>query len=165
MELPKRRKMRLEGYNYSQNGAYFITICTHKKLMLFANVGNGLDHSAIALNECGLVAKNEIENISTHFAGVHVDKSVVMPNHVHAIIVIGCDGVAERSRPFPTLSTVVGLYKSGVSKRIHEIDPDIEIWQTSFHDHIIRNEREYREIWQYIDTNPMKWEQDCFCAK
>ncbi len=83
-----------------------------------------------------------------------------MPNHIHAIISINkCDD-KERSRPFPTLSTVIGLYKSGVSRKI-----GFPIWQKSFHDHIIRDEKEYQEIWQYIDTNPQKWEEDCYDAK
>ena len=90
-----------------------------------------------------------------------MDKYVIMPNHIHMIVVIGCDG-AERSRPFPTLSTVIGQYKSGVSRNIHSICPDFKIWQKSFHDHIIRNENDYQMIWQYIDTNPATWENDCF---
>ena len=73
-----------------------------------------------------------------------------MPAPIHAIIIIGCNGETERSRPFPT------LYKSGVSKRIHELEPDIKIWQKSFNDRIIRNEKSYQEVWQYIDENPLK---------
>ena len=95
-------------------------------------------------------------NIPNHFDGVNIDKYVIMPNHIHAIFIIGCDGETERSRPFPTLSTVVGLYKSGVSKRVHETKPDIIIWQKSFYDRIIRDEQSYLEIWQYIDENPLK---------
>ncbi|MEG2571087.1 MAG: transposase, partial [Clostridia bacterium] len=80
-----------------------------------------------------------------HFEGVRIDKYVIMPNHVHAIIVIGC-------------GDNVGLYKSGVSKRIHEIRPNIIIWQKSFNDRIIRNEQGYHEAWKYIDENPSKRE-------
>ena len=75
---------------------------------------------------------------------------------------IGCDGQTERSRPFPTLSTVVGLYKSGVSKRIHQILPNIQIWQKSFYDRIIRNEKGCSEVCKYIDENPMKCGKDYF---
>ena len=93
-----------------------------------------------------------------------IDEYVIMPNHVHAIIIIGCDGKTcsetERSRPFPTLSTIVGLYKSGVSKRIHIINKEIEVWQKHYYDHIIRNRNDYSEIWKYIDNNPIKWEED-----
>lgn len=81
-----------------------------------------------------------------------------MPNHVHAIIVINNE---ERSRPFPTaLPTVIGLYKSGVSKRIHQLNPDLNVWQKSFYDHIIRDENEYLRVWKYIDENPIKWDTD-----
>jgi hypothetical protein len=78
---------------------------------------------------------------------------------------IGCDNGAERSRPFPTLSTVVGLYKSGVSKLIHKTKPEIKVWQKSFYDRIIRNEQGYREAWLYIDENPQKWEDDEYCIR
>ena len=83
-----------------------------------------------------------------------------MPNHIHAIISIGCNGVVERSRPFPTLSTVVGLYKSGVSKRIHDMDSQIKVWQKSYYDHVIRGNDDYVEICRYIDENPLKWDLD-----
>ena len=97
-----------------------------------------------------------------HFVGIRMDKYVIMPDHIHAIIIIGCNDALERSSQFPTLSTVIGLYKSGVSKRIHEIKPDIKIWQKSFNDRIIRNEKGYLEVLKYIDENPLKYEQDCF---
>ena len=70
----------------------------------------------------------------------------------------------ERSRPFPTLSTVIGLYKSGVSRKIRALSPGTSIWQRSFYDHIIRNEKEYLDDWNYIQENPAKWqEDDLFC--
>ena len=93
----------------------------------------------------------------THFEGVNIDKYVIMPNHIHCIVAIGR---TERSRPFPALSMVVGLYKSGVSKCVHELHPDMKNWQKSFHDHIIRNEEDYHRIWQCIDENPAKWAED-----
>ena len=71
-----------------------------------------------------------------------------------------CDIQTERSRPFPTLSTVVGLYKSGTARKIHEKYPGMEVWQKSFYDTIIRDEKAYSEIWQYIDENPLKWQID-----
>ncbi len=81
-----------------------------------------------------------------------------MPNHIHAIILIDKSiKVAERSSPFPTLSTVIGLYKSGISRK-----SGVSLWQKSFYEHIIRNQKAYDEIWQYIDTNPLKWELDCY---
>ena len=80
-----------------------------------------------------------------------------MPNHIHAIIAVNQAGTE--------LPLVVGQYKAFVTKQIHLINPAIKVWQTSFHDHVIRNQADYLRIWQYIDTNPLKWEEDCFfCA-
>lgn len=148
MELPNKKPARLQGYDYSNQNYYLITICTHNKLHLFCDVNK--------LNKLGEIAKIELLNIPNHFEDVRIDKYVIMPDHIHSIIIIGCNGETERSRPFPTLSTVVGLYKSGVSKQIHKIAPNIKIWQKSFNDRIIRNEKSYREVWQYIDENLRK---------
>ena len=123
-----------------------MTICTRDKRCLF---GDGAELTAL-----GGLAEKELLRIPERFPGVRMDKHVIMPNHIHAIVVLGCDG-AERSRPLPTLSTVVGLYKSGVSRLAGE-----SVWQRSFYDHIIRNEESYLEIWRYIDENPLKWRED-----
>ncbi len=152
MELPTRKLPRLQQYDYSKQNYYYVTICTHEKSHLFGSFNN--------LNQFGKIAQAELLNIPTHFDGIKIDKYVVMPNHIHAIIIIGCNGEAERSRPFPTLSTVIGLYKSGVSKLIHEIEPQIPVWQKSFYDKIIRNEQGYQEVWQYINENSLKWQED-----
>ena len=154
MELPKRKLPRLSGYNYATENYYFITICTHQKKCLF---GDGY-----RLNPFGLIAQRELENIPQHFSGIRVDKFVIMPNHIHAVVIIGCDPEAERSRPFPTLSTVVGLYKSGVSKLIHQIQPDVPVWQKSFYNRVLRRHDHYTAVWQYIDENPRKWHEDEF---
>jgi len=68
--------------------------------------------------------------------------------------------ITERSRPFPTIQKIMGLYKSGVSKNIHLINEKIEVWQKSYYEHIIRNEQDYKEIYEYIENNPLKWELD-----
>lgn len=149
MELPKRKRTRLSGYDYSSQNYYFVTICVDNKKPLFGNKEG--------LNKLGEIAEKLLLDIPRHFEGVGIDKFVIMPDHIHAIIVIGCDySDAERSRPFPTLSTIVGLYKSGVSKQILEVIPNEKIWQKSFNDRIIRNEEAYKEIWQYIDDNLLK---------
>jgi len=154
MNLPKRKLPRLAKYNYANEGYYFITICTHDRLHLFGDINN--------LNEIGVIAEKELTNIPTHFENVKIDKYVIMPNHIHCILSIINDSEtepAERSRPFPT-STIVGLYKSGVSKIVHAKYPDITLWQKSYHDHIIRGEADYQKIWQYIDENRLKWQED-----
>ena len=85
-----------------------------------------------------------------------MDKFVVMPNHVHMILVIHSDD------KLVSITHIVGQFKMSVSKKIRKRDPDIKVWQRSFHDHIIRNERSYQKIWEYIENNPIKWEEDCF---
>ncbi len=154
MTEPNRKPTRLQDFDYSNNGYYFITICTHNKKHIFGCV----DHNSIRLNTFGRIAAEEIDNIPRHYQSIEIPKYVVMLNHIHAIVAVNS---TERSRPFPTtIPTIMGLYKSGVSKRIHMYEPDIDVWQRSFYDHIIRNENEYLRVWQYIDENPLKWETD-----
>ena len=143
---PKRKSPRLQEYDYTTPNYYFITICTQQKKKLFGEIGN--------INRFGQIATEAFLQIPSHFSNVTVDKFVVMPNHVHAIIVLKESQV--------NLSTVIGLYKSFVTKKIHEHMPDFRVWQASFHDHVIRNQKSYEKIWTYIDTNPIKWSEDCF---
>lgn len=147
-----RKLPRLSGFDYSSENYYFVTICTRNRKCLFGDVGN--------LNELGLLADRELRNISKHFPEVRVDCSVVMPNHIHAVIVIGCAGDEERSRPFPTLSQVVGSYKSGVTRLWRQKKPGAEVWQKSFYDRVLRREDGYLNVIRYIEENPLKWELD-----
>ncbi|MEG0616203.1 MAG: transposase [Oscillospiraceae bacterium] len=96
MKLPNRKPTRLANYDYSNQNYYFVTICTHNKLHLFGDINK--------LNVFGEIAKTQLINIANHFDGICIDKYVIMPDHIHAIIIIGCDGKTERSRPFPTAS-------------------------------------------------------------
>lgn len=154
MERPNRKRLRLEDFDYAGNGYYFVTICTKNRQNYFIQrVGNGHARSG-----AGRIAERNLLAIPQHFPHVKVDKYVVMPNHIHAILVIEGAG-SERACPFPTLSTVVGSYKSSVSR-----DAGFPIWQKSFYDHVIRNETDYQMIWQYIENNPLKWELDRFYA-
>ncbi len=158
MSLPQRKRMRLKGYDYSSTGCYFVTICTHNGLLLF---GNGEK-----LNDFGEIVDDEIQKISTRYCDVKVDNYIVMPNHIHLLITIGCDalsnddetvlsevtGKSEHSK----LDEIIGLFKAGVSRRIHKIE-DVVVWQRSYYDHIIKNEKDYNETWDYIDANPIRW--------
>ena len=144
--FPKRKNPRLKEYDYNTPNYYFVTICTDRKTCIFG--------SPEKLNKYGIIAKQGIEIISDHFSGVLVDKYVVMPNHVHIIIVLT---TTDKS-----LLSVVGSYKSYVTKYIHKFDPIRKVWQKSFHEHIIRNQKSYEKIWNYIETNPIRWEEDCF---
>ena len=145
-EYPRRKNTRAKGYSYRTPGYYFVTICTKNRKCLF--------WENLELNEIGKIAFNAIFKIPEHAPGMQVDKFVVMPNHVHMILVLENDQ--------QDVSVVIGQYKSYVSKKIHDLFPNEEIWQVSFHDHKIRNQNQYEKIWNYIENNPKKWEMDCF---
>jgi REP element-mobilizing transposase RayT len=145
-KFTERKHTRLQNYDYSTENYYFVTICTHEKKCIFG--------SPDTLNWCGKFAKMGIENIPLHYEGVKVLQFVIMPNHVHMII-------ALPSKIFD-LSMIIGQYKAFVTKNIRHNDPSAIVWQRSFHDHVIRNQHSYEKIWQYIEGNPGKWEEDCF---
>ena len=160
MKLPKRKPTRLQNYDYSQNGAYFITICTHQKQCILGKiVGEGFPLPQLSTQ--GKIAEKYILSINEKYPCVDVNKFVIMPNHIHFILCIENNG---RGNPSPTISNVVGWLKYGITKEINNFykSPQDNIFQRSFHDHIIRGEKDYLKIWNYIDTNPQKWETDCF---
>ena len=140
-----RKNPRLEQFDYRSPNYYFITICTRNKVCLFGEPD--------ACNYYGCVAEEKLKEIPRHFPGVALDQFVVMPNHIHAILILSGDS---------NLSSVVGLYKSAVTRELRKENPEIRVWQTSFHDHIIRNQADYERIWNYIHTNPARWMDDCF---
>ena len=151
MFFPQRKPTRIPNYNYASYNYYFVTICTYGKKCIFGAPGNS--------NSFGKIAEECLRNIPNVYPQVFVDKCVVMPNHIHAILVFGR---GETDQALPNLSNVIGQYKMVVTKMIHRLSPNMQIWQRSFHDHIIRNEKDYQKIWEYIDTNEIKWEEDCF---
>lgn len=157
MIYPKRKPNRLKHYDYSQNGIYFITICTKNKENVFWNVGAtiGRPDNDFILSESGQIVDSAILNISKHYPAVVLDKYVIMPNHIHLLLRLQ----NENGRPMvaPTVSTIIQQLKGYVTKQIGH-----NIWQKLFHDHVIRNEESYNKIWQYIETNPIKWKEDCF---
>jgi len=156
MELPKRKQNRITGYDYSKPGAYFITICTDKRRNLFwENVGAIIDRPEdVVLSEAGRIVERCIDDISNRYHMVCVDWYVIMPNHIHLLMRIDTD---SDGRPMvaPTISTVVQQMKGAASKEM-----GFSLWQKGYHDHVIRGERDYREIWEYIDDNPRKWKED-----
>lgn len=162
-----RKNNRLEFYDYSQNGAYFITICTRGKQKIFwtddksqNSVGADIIRPHDKLNDLGLIVECAIEQITEYYPNTIIDKYVIMPNHLHILMRIENDEFNGRIISAPTISIIIGQMKRWVSKQI-----GYPIWQKSFHDHVIRNEADYQRIWQYIDTNPIKWELDCYCTE
>ena len=156
MELPKRKQKRLTEYDYSTPNAYFITVCTAKRKNLFwKDVGAVIDRPKnVPLTNLGIIAQRSIENITIHYSAISVDHYVIMPNHIHLLLQINTDADG-RSMIAPTISTVVRLMKGTVSKQA-----GFPVWQKGFYDHVIRNEKDYREIWNYIEDNPTKWAED-----
>ncbi|MBQ3529175.1 MAG: transposase [Oscillospiraceae bacterium] len=155
MDTPKRKPNRLPNFDYSAPGAYFITICTKDKRNLFwTNVGASIARPQ--LTRWGEIAANAICNISKHYPAISVDRYVVMPNHIHLLLQINTD---ENGRPMvaPTISVVIQQLKGIITKQVGQ-----SVWQKLFHDHIIRSEADYFKIWEYIENNPAKWEDDCF---
>ena len=160
MERPTRKPNRLPEYDYSQNGAYFVTICTGDKQNLFWNtVGADIIRQQmedeefvlhLPLSEYGRIAEQGILNIPQCYPSVTVEKYCIMPNHIHMILSFSHD--CGRLIAAPTLSRVVGQMKRWVSKQI-----GAGIWQKSYYERVIRNGTEYEEIWQYIQENPLKY--------
>ena len=161
MELPKRKPNRLTEYDYSQPNAYFVTICTRKKQKMFwGNVGASIARpDRLPLSVYGKVVEEAILNIPKHYPMISVDNYVIMPNHIHLLLQIHTDDCG-RAMLAPTIARVVQQMKGYVTKKI-----GISIWQKLFHDHVIRGQQDYLEIWNYIEGNPSKWEEDCFYVK
>ena len=151
MEQQCRKLNRWENYDYSQNGAYFITICIQdRKPVLSTIVGDGFP----VPKSIGEIAEEYIRRISEKYPEVSVDQYVIMPDHIHILLRI--DGTGN---PSPTIGNVVGWYKYQVTKQTNLLlnTPGEKLFQRSYYDHVIRNQQDYDEIWQYIENNPRKW--------
>lgn len=163
-----RRTIRLQGYDYSQAGAYFLTICTHHRERLFGRVVDG----EMRLNETGRIASEEWAKTAEIRNDIELDAWIVMPNHFHGIVVITGRGTARRAptghtptmekfgRPVAgSIPTIVRSFKSAVTKRVneHRQTPGAILWQRNYWEHIIRNETELNRIREYIRNNPMQW--------
>ena len=162
-DLPKRKNIRLKSYDYSQNGYYYVTICTENNIHVLSdvNVGRGLAPAETKLTEMGKICEEQLLELENRYMHVKIDKYVIMPTHIHVIININETAGAS---PRPTLSDIVCAFKS-LSTRLCNQQANIQkrkIWQTSFYEEVIRNEAAYQEVWEYIDTNPIKWETDCY---
>lgn len=126
---------------------------------MWENVGASIARPNPPLSPCGKIVDKAIRNIPSIYPAISVDHYVVMPNHIHLLLQINTDE-SGRAMLAPTVSAVIQQLKGIVTKQI-----GCSIWQKLFHDHVIRNEADYRKIWQYIDSNPSKWKEDCFYAE
>lgn len=152
-KLPARKQNRLEKFDYGQNGAYFITVCTanRDKILWCHRRGGYYPPAQVPLSYVGRIVQQSLLQVKNHYPNVSVDKYCIMPDHVHFILTIQPD---ENGRivSAPTVPTVVGSMKRWVSRQIGE-----PIWQKSYYDHVIRNQDDYDEVWQYIENNPLKY--------
>ena len=153
--LPKRKQNRLTGYDYSQPGCYFVTICSRDREHLFGCVvgADVLIGPHVQLSEIGAIVEQTISQISS------VDKYIVMPHHVHILLrlPVANNGPMGTSAPTQSVPWIVRYLKRTVTMACGKT-----VWQRGYHDHIIRSEADYLRIWDYIDTNPAKWREDCY---
>ncbi len=163
-----RRSIRLPAYNYTQAGAYFVTICTDQREWLFGEVVDG----EMRLNEYGQIVEEEWLQTSIIRPYVQLDTFVIMPNHFHAIVVITDDGrgtappcpyTGQFGKPIAgSLPTIMRSFKSAVTKRINALrnTPTAPVWQRNYHEHVIRDETALDAIRAYIANNPFHWAAD-----
>ncbi len=157
--MKQRRHTRLKEFDYSANGVYFITVCVQNRHPVLSTVVGRGDHTPplVDLTPQGLVLDKYIRGIEGAYKSVTVDKYVIMPNHFHLLISIdsSADDHGGVRSPRPTIPTIIRSLKTMVTREL-----GYSIFQTSFHDHIIRDENDYLIRWQYIDDNPAKWAED-----
>lgn len=178
---------RLKNWDYGNNGAYFITICTRKREHFFGEIVSVGNENEMKFNEIGKLANKFWAEIPKHFPFVELGNHQVMPNHVHGILIIdkkyvvtdnvetlqcnvstenvmGTDKNEQMAKISPnsgTISTIIRSYKSVVTKNAHFIHADFG-WQSRFHDHIIRDSESFERIQNYIENNPANWKEDKF---
>ncbi len=159
--LPTRKTIRLQEYDYSSVGTYFITICTKdRRCILRHRVGTRIarpQDERPELSTYGRIVDDAINSIPKAYPMLSVENYVVMPNHVHLILSIREDETGEGGRPMavPTIATVINQLKGYVTKKIGH-----PIWQHRFYDHIIRGKHDFEKLSLYIDDNPGKWLED-----
>ena len=169
--LKTRKQNRLQNYDYSKKGFYFITIFTKNRENSFGDIRVGAagwppdDATHIQLNDFGRIVEEELKKSQIIRDEIIIDQYVIMPNHIHCIIGIAVGNNAGGQPAAPTrgtLSSFVNGFKSAVTARINTLRnmPGEPVWQRSFYDHVIRNERSLNAIREYILANPVNWERD-----
>lgn len=162
-----RKQIRLKNHDYSLNGYYFITVCSRDRENKFGeyknDVGAPLACARIKLSIIGKIIKNQWNDIPNQYDNITLDQYVIMPNHIHGILIIN---KRAQTSSAPTISQIIRSFKSKSTmeylnylKQNNTYLP-VNIWQRSFYDHIIRNERSLNAIREYISDNPVNWEQD-----
>jgi len=175
-DIHHRRSIRLKGHDYSQAGLYFITICCQDRIYRFGHVENG----KMILNDIGEIAYGEWVKTPKIRPNVKLSEFVIMPNHIHGIIRLSDRGEShspykneshERKGVFKTpprppqspsnnIGAIVRGYKSSVTRQFGLLGFNEKLWQRNYYEHIIRNEKSCYQISEYIQTNPVKWQDD-----
>lgn len=176
-DLPNRQTIRLPGYDYSQNGYYFVTICAQNHENIFGEIVDG----KMVLNDVGKIMERWVCGIVKKFSNTKIDICQIMPNHVHIIIIIvgaGFPRPHQTPNKLPTLGQIIAYFKYQSSKSIrinmnenknisgaetvplHVRFRPLKIFQRNYHEHIIRSAREYKQIYYYIQNNPQNWGND-----
>ena len=163
-DIYHRHSIRLKGYDYSTQNAYFITICTKNRENFFGTVGA---RQRLALNEFGEIIEKGIKSIPVIYPNIDLDEFIIMPNHLHTIILINnpqgranVSPLHEHHSKIKTIGYIIGQFKSSMTKTINKKGLDEFAWQRNYYEHIIRNPEELNQIRQYIINNPLNWDND-----
>ncbi len=156
MDLPQRKINRLKDYEYNQNGAYFITICTKDRRRILSHIV-GAGSPRPKLSEYGIIANRWIQKIPQKYENVSLDHFVIMPDHIHLLLIIENNG--GQGNPAPTVGAMMGWLKYQITKECNQTVNGLgeSIFQRSYYDHVLRNEQDYYETWEYIENNPKSW--------
>jgi len=162
-QTKNRHSTRLKGYDYSSPGVYFVTICSADRICRFGDIQNG----EIFLSPIGQILEIEWRQLYLQFPHIQPGISVAMPNHFHGIIEIK-DLIPSASQqrsvngsPAGSLGTIIGQFKSKTTRRIWKISGiKTPVWQRNYYEHVVRNETEWAQIVEYIQTNPLRWDED-----
>ena len=168
-DLPQRKNNRKEGFDYSAAGAYFITICTQNRRQILSHIVGGdvldapqivgddvLDAPSIELFYHGKIADKYINQLSDFYSYMEVDHYVIMPNHIHMILIVyDHENMESSAKQHTPISRFISTFKRFCNKEYGE-----DIWQRGFMDHIIRNREDYQQHLKYIVDNPVRWHFD-----
>ena len=161
-ELPRRTHPRLDNYDYSSSGAYFVTICTqNRRCVLSRIVGRGLapaETIGIEYTLFGKIAERQLLLLEDRYPCLTIDRYIIMPNHIHVIFFLKRETAG--ASPRPTIMDMVCSYKSLTTRECKRKGYAEKLFQTSFYEHIIRGREDYEEIAKYIYENPIRWHHD-----
>lgn len=153
-ELPKRKHPRIESFDYSSCGAYFVTICTQNRKCTLSRI----ESTETVKTQYGEIAEKYLGEMEKRYPFIKIKQYVIMPNHIHFILFMEPKALDTDSRP--TLPDIVRAYKSLVTAACKKVKAIDKVFQTSFYEHIIRNRQDYDDISRYIKDNPARWYYD-----